>query len=350
MKKKIVYGICMMALVALVATSCKKKEEKVSFSAEIGLLQADDAERAYINPVNFATYWQGNEQIKMYNINESDWTKSVTQIYQINDAGSSFSTTSGSGIGYNTRYYAFCPASMAADDLLEGNYQRFEILDNQPLFANPAEPGMYMVTVSGTSLPMAGTCTYDNPVVNFQHIFGIVGFRFICDPEIVNNVPKYRRLNSMTITDPNMNLSGYVTLKPHKIKSNYLDEIMTAYKTSNLDFDQIGRYQSYVLSHEGEGLGYSAEGGGHTISYDLEEAGGLQWNPNTPYVTVYVAMRPGALGNGFTVSLDVFQEGKGIRTVDIDFPADRTKVMEPNRIKPYTVDITNDVNAAFAEN
>ncbi len=345
MKKKIVYGICMMALVALVATSCKKKEENVSFTAEIGLLQADDAERAYINPVTLATHWMGDEQVKIYNINESDPSQSVAQVYQLNTGGAG-SSLIGSGIGYNTRYYAFCPAEMAID--FDGIYEKFDIKDNQPLFANPAEPGMYMVTISGTSLPLAATCTYENTVFPFQHIFGIVGFRFKCQPEMIDNVPKFRRLESMTITDPNMFLSGYVTLKPNKINSDYLSEIMTAYK-NGADFDEIARYQSYVLSHEGEGLGYSAEGRGHSISYDLRDAGGIQWNPNVEYVTVYVAMRPGALAKGFNVSLDVFQEGKGTRTVSIDFPAKRSKVMEPNYLKGYTYDLTQEVNAAFAE-
>ena len=346
MKKKIVYGICMMALVALVATSCKKKEEKVSFTAEIGLLQSDDAERAYINPVTFATHWMGDEQVVIYNINESDPSQSVAQVYQLSSLDGSNASLIGSGIGYNTNYYAFCPAEMAKD--FDGIYQTFEIKDEQPLFANPREPGMYMVTVSGTSLPLAATCTYENPVFPFQHIFGIVGFRFTCQPEMINNVPKYRKLQSMTITDPHMYLSGNVTLKPNKINPDYLSEIMTAYK-NGADFAEIARYQSYVLSHEGEGLGYSAQGGGHSISYDLRDAGGLQWNPNTSYVTVYVAMRPGALAKGFNLSLDVFQEGKGTRTISIDFPANRSKVMEPNVIKPYLYDLTDEVNAAFAD-
>ena len=348
MKKKIIYSICMMALVAMVATSCKKEKE-TSFGAEIITLNVDNSERAYINPINFSTKWAGNEQVKVYNINEDDWTKSITQIYQVVQSGGSYSDFQGSGIGYNTKYYAFCPAEMAQDSLMAGNYQKFDILDYQPLFANPTEPGQYMATVSGTSLPMAGECTYENPVYQFHHIFGIVGFRIECRPTMVNNVPKFRKLESMVITDPHMYLSGTVTLKPHKINMGYLTQIMEAYKAGQ-EFANIDRYQSYVLSHTGEGLGYSATGLGHTITYDVSESGGIQWNNyNNNTITIYVAMRPGALGKGFNVSFDITQEGSGTRTIDIDFPADRSKVMEPHSIKPYLFDITEQVDEAFAE-
>jgi hypothetical protein len=349
MKKKIIYGICMMVLVALVTTSCKKEKE-ASFSAEIELLKPDFSERAYINPITFATFFEGNEQFKIYNINDDDWTKSKTAIYQVTQAGGGVTPLSGSGLGYNpNKYYAFCPARMAEDDLMEGNYQKFEILDHQPLFSNPTQPGQYMMTVSGTSLPLAGEATYEDPHFVMWHIFGILGFQFHCDPAVINNVAKYRKLESMTITDPNKYLSGTVTLKPHKIKREYLTEIMEAYKAGQ-EFANIDRYQSYVLSHTGEGLGYSATGEGHTITYDLTEAGGLQWNTyNDCTITIFVAMRPGVLGNGFNVSLDISQEGAGTKTVNLEFPADRTKVMEPGYPRGYVVNLTEQVDEAFAE-
>jgi hypothetical protein len=348
MKKKIIYGICMMALVAVVATSCKKKEEAVSFTAEIAILQDGDGDRMYINPVTYVTKWAGNEQVKIYNINDANPEASVTQVYQVTQAGAS-SPIVGSGIGYNSTYYAFCPAEMATADLEDGNYQVFEIMDNQPLFVNPTEPGQYLVTVSGTSLPMAATCSYSNPYFPFKHIFGIVRFRFKCDPYTEDgSFPKYRKLESMTIEDPYMNLSGSVKLKPHKINETYLSEIMEAYKAGQ-EFANIDRYQSYVLSHTGEGLGYSAEGGGHTITYDLTDLGGIQFRPDVEYVTVLVGIRPGALAKGFNVSLDIHEEGAdpAIRTINLEFPAKRSKVMEPNTVKGYTMDITHDVDSIF---
>ena len=70
MKKKIFYGICMLGLVALVATSCKKKEGTTnSFGATHGALQAVDidGERAYLDPETYLTMWDDGDAIKVFN-------------------------------------------------------------------------------------------------------------------------------------------------------------------------------------------------------------------------------------------------------------------------------------------
>ena len=347
MKKKIIYGICMMALVAVVATSCKKNEDTATkFSAEIALLE--DGDRAYLDPADKKTYWEVDDELKVYNIDEDNYKNSVVQIYTVDNPGTGISPISGGDMGYNTMYYGFYPAEMAKDSLLAGNYQKFDIPDYQPLLFNPS--GSW--TVGGTSLPMAATCTQADPVLRFQHIFGVARFKITCKGD-VNGEPtadRLRYLKQLVITDNHFNLSGTVTLKPHKINTQKLKDIMAAFK-DGAELTAIGDYNNYVLSHTGDGLGYSAVGGGKTITYDFHELNGgkgLQMNSDyDQYANVLVGLRPGALAYGFTVVATVYQEGKGDRDVTIlDWQNEnRAKVIEPNKIKAFTTDITNLVNA-----
>ena len=73
MRKKIFYGVCMLGLVALVATSCKKKEETTnSFRATHGVFQAVDVEgeRAYIDLETYLTIWDEGDQIKPFSLSK----------------------------------------------------------------------------------------------------------------------------------------------------------------------------------------------------------------------------------------------------------------------------------------
>ena len=351
MKKKIIYGICMMSLVALVATSCKKKEDTaMKFTAEIMAVEDGDNDRAYLDPNSKLTYWNAGDELKVYNINENDYRQSITQIYTVNMTVNGISSITGGAMGNADVYYAFYPAEMAEDSLLEGNYQKFVIPDFQPMVTNPS--GSW--TVGGTSLPMAATATRQDPTFHFQHIFGVARFKLTCqgdtDPDITDPNARLRYLKQLVITDNHFHLSGTVTLKPHKLNVQKLQDIMTAFKGGQ-ELQDIADYNDYVLSHTGNGLGYSATGGSNTITYDfsnLNGGKGLQMNSDyDQYANVLVGLRPGALAYGFTLTATIGQDGMDDYDVVISNWVEKedSKVIEPNKIKAFTADITNAVNA-----
>lgn len=354
MKKKILYGICMMTLVALVATSCKKKEETTKVTGEIALLDDGDGDRAYLNPVDKYTYWNEGDEIKIYNINDADPSKSSEAVYTVDQGHVTWSTFSplDDAIGSSNLYHAFYPLEMAEEPLdKEGNYQDFEIPDYQPLVFN--RTGAW--TVGGTSLPMAATAGRDMKF-NFKHIFGVCRFKFCCDTDPVANpedptADRMRYLKRIVVTDNKINLSGTVRLKPHKLDEQKLKDIMAAFKGGE-ELTDIDEYNTYVLSHTGIGLGYSAIGGGKSITYDfssLNGGKGLQMQPitdpnNPTYVEVLVGLRPGALADGFVITATVGQFGKDdvdVQVLDWQNPEDRSKVVEPNKIKTFSFNLTN---------
>ena len=67
MKKKIIFGVCMLGLVAMMATSCKKNEETTqSFPFQEDPMEMDDMNNdgKTINDVSFASDIEGRDAIK----------------------------------------------------------------------------------------------------------------------------------------------------------------------------------------------------------------------------------------------------------------------------------------------
>jgi len=350
MKKKIIYAVCMMGLVALVATSCKKKEEATTFTGQIECLEdggafGDEDNRAYMNPASLVVSWQTGDEIKVYNINESNYRQTLTQIYTVDEGGSSSAHISGDPVGTNSVFYAFYPASMCqtGEYLLEGNYEVFELSDEQEL----ATPGGAW-TYCNTSLPMAAKSVNHN-TFRFTSIFGIARFRLTARG-VGNDT---WRIAGLKVVDNQFNLSGQVTLKPHKIDEERLGNIMLSFYNGD-ELTDIADYSGYVLSHTGDGLGYSAQGGGKSVTYSLLEraAGGLEVSAdNNQWVDVLVSLRPGALAYGFKLYVYVYpgSEEKPSSLADCTEvliekwnTVNHKFVSEPNKVKTFKKDFTED--------
>jgi hypothetical protein len=348
MKKKIIYAVCMMGLIAVVATSCKKKEETATYAAQIECLEDGGVfgveERAYMDPSTFTVYWNTGDEIKVYNIKDN-YLQTITEIYTVDQGNTTSSHVTGASVGTNSVFYAFYPASMCktGEHLLEGNYEVFELSDEQPL----ATPGGAW-TFCNTSLPMAAKCV-DHKTFDFKNIFGVARFRLTASGTDQGGT---WRIAGLKVVDNHFHLSGQVTLKPHKLNSDKLTQIMSAFK-GGADLNNIGLYNSYVLSHTGDGLGYSAQGGGNYVIYSLLDrpGGGLEVSAaNNQSVDILVSLRPGALAYGFKLYVYVYQ-GLNVPTslsdcveVEIDRwnTENRNFVSEPNKIKTFTRNFTED--------
>ena len=344
MKKRIFYGICMLGLVALVATSCKKKEETAnSFGATHGTFEAidDDSERAYINPRTYLTIWDEGDQIKVFN-----FQKGRSAIFQVENAGANTChfVNQGDDIGYAPLYYAFYPAEMA-EGSFDGVYQTFKLEDTQEVRAFDNEGQTYGLQT--ISIPQAAKTTYQQNHYYFNIIFGIARFKMICEP--LNGGSRY--VQKIVVRDKHFNLHGTVTLKPDKIDPTKLNELMD-YLIAGDDEEYAQKWSEYVISHEGDGLGYSAIGGGKELTYDftgLNNVGhGVALNA-VDERSLMVGLRPGALAYGFYLDVYVYDNSDGqvkkITISDYANPQNRDYTIKPAKIKTFNLDITDWVNA-----
>jgi len=343
MKKKILYGICMLGMVALVATSCKKKEETTkSFGATHGAFQAVnvDDERAYLDPETYLTIWDTEDQFKVFNFENGQYA-----IFQVEDEGQNVGhfVNQGEDIGYASGYYAFYPAEMAKGDF-DGVYQTFELDPIQ--YVHSMDENDYTFTLEDISIPQAAYTTYAQNHYYFDIIFGIANFKIKCAPK--NNKPRY--VQKIVVKDNRFNLCGSVRLKPNKINTGKLNE-MLGYLVDGNDAAYAQKWDEYIISHEGDGLGYSAIGGGKELTYDftsMNEGKGVALNA-VDTRSLMVGLRPGALTYGFTLDIYVYDSYDGAtKIVNITKynGEDHRYTMLPAIIKNFGVgSITDQVNA-----
>ena len=80
--KKIVRILCLVAMVALVATSCRKKVENTNVTVvleETAGFEAGpsfDGSKAYLDPNDYSFRWNDNDEIAFYNLS-SNYTEST---------------------------------------------------------------------------------------------------------------------------------------------------------------------------------------------------------------------------------------------------------------------------------
>ena len=314
MRKRIFYGICMLSLVALVATSCKKKEQTTnSFSATHGTIQAVeiDGERAYLDPETYLTVWDEGDQIKVFNFENGN--EAVFQIEELGGGTTAYFVNQGDDIGYASGYYAFYPAEMVQSDF-DGVYQKF-VLD--PIqYVRSLDEDDYSYTMQDISLPQAAYTTYEQNHYYFKIIFGVANFKVTCGPK--NGKARY--VQKIVVKDNHFNLCGEVTLKPNKIDEVKLTDMINYLRSGN-DAQYAQKWSEYVISHEGDGLGYSAIGGGKELTYDFSSMnGGKGVGLNAVDVrSLMVGLRPGAFAYGFTVDIYVYDNYDGqVKKITID--------------------------------
>ena len=81
--KRIAKMMCLVALVALVGTSCKKQEERISFKATLGELESED--KLYLVGKKF--WFQAGDQVRMFNVQKEVFGQSSMGLFEANAEG-----------------------------------------------------------------------------------------------------------------------------------------------------------------------------------------------------------------------------------------------------------------------
>jgi hypothetical protein len=231
--KKILRGVCMLAVVALAFTSCKKNNEQkegIRFSGvtEAFVVNTFDEDRAYIGTNgNTNTFFEVNDQIMVYNLNSDDATHTNYGIYWTDKAGHrvDWYYSSGTVINHNpteTALFAFYPAEIVNNARLwEGeNEAMFEIVDHQEYrkYGN-------QVVLPKTTLAMAAADTVaagvDEKEFQFRNIMGGLWLR-LTDTQA-------RTITSIVYEDNTFNVTGRVHLKIDKVDPDVLLSLLNNY-------------------------------------------------------------------------------------------------------------------------
>ena len=293
--KKIVRTLCLVAMVALVATSCKKKEENatvtVSFDETKGFEAGPsfDGSKTYLDPNDGYNFkWNNGDQIAFYNLS-STWNESectVLEAVQGSEGKPKTQFTGEVGEEKDNGYFVFLNPNKAAG-AQSGHTQG---AGNRETFTVPATQNYeskYLIDhnalVMACKAPSAG-------VFSLQHIFGFLNVA------VGHNINDTRIVTSIVVEDDVRYLAGTVNLK--------LDEVDTEKLTNMINYladGNDGAYETEFASYVVSTLGYNATGTSKQITLNC---GADTTLTKGKYQYFFIPLRPGALYQGFKVTVN----------------------------------------------
>lgn len=296
--KKIVTSICMVALVALAFTSCKKKEnsQAFAFNHSIEQLVSDEGslEKAYVDD-NFKVQLEDGDKVYIFNVINETGAGSSSGRYKvsgqtlINEIGEAGSETTGN-------YYAFYPGDNVVTHLSNENRATFTLdptqtctvtADGKPMI--PAGD-LYMAAKDETATSITQS------FFNFKNIMGVLSLKFYS--------PSGKTVESIEIKDNKFNLVGDVTLKIHEVDPIYMTTLFRNYNDSPAYLNELNAYKTR--------LGYEISGDvRNTVMLDCSQVagGGVQLGQTKADATrFFIVLRPLALLNGCDITIN-FTDG-----------------------------------------
>jgi hypothetical protein len=302
--KKILRGVCMMAVVALAFTSCNKNNEEkgIHFTGTTQDIEYNE-DRAYAAPgSDKKTYFEKDDQIMVYNLDAVDATNTNYGIYWTNKEGHQVDWNYSSGTVINhgdaatTTLFAFYPAEIVNNARLwEGdNEAMFEITDHQVY----RKKGTKVIIPKGTW----AMASKDEVAANineknflFENIMGAMYLEM--------KSASAKTVTSIVYEDNVFDITGRVHLKIHMVDPVTLTSLFNNYDPSNTEY--VNALTTYIGN-----AGYFVDDAGialkgKTITLDCGD--GVQLKKNK-YETFLITLRPLAGLYGFTLTVN-FSDG-----------------------------------------
>ena len=335
--KNVIRCICMMAIVALAFTSCKKEVQKTTKpTTAIFTITAQDLvdgnvneNRAYFDPTSLKIMFDQGDMVMIFNIDEEVPTNSqCAQYAAVQDGNCVTLQNCGFGeVAENVRnaYYAFYPSGPGhiQCEFYQGeNKARFYVSPTQKYRPNrvPLE-AMYMAAKVDNVEHLAQT---ENPETCFwfRNICGIYDM-MLFDP----NGPTV--VKEIKITDNSFDLSGWVELIIPEVDPVEMQSLFNNYDPNNTAYMQsLAQYLNR--------LGYNVTEKGNTLTLTMPEEGVQIGTTQATCTHFYMVLRPLALTYGYTIDIK-FADGS-TKTIDL---SDRNHQVAPNVIKHYGFNLAN---------
>ena len=335
--KNVIRCICMMAIVALAFTSCKKEEQKTTKpTTGIFTITAQDLvdgnvdeNRAYFTPGNLKIEFEQGDMVMIFNIDEEVPTNSQCAQYAAVQEGN-YVTLQNCGLGEvaeNVRnaYYAYYPGGpdhIQCEFYQGENKARFFVSPTQEYRPDrvPLE-AMYMAAKVDNVEHLAQTETPETAFF-FRNICGVYDM-MLFDP----NGPTV--IKEIKITDNSFNLSGWVEVILPEVDADEMQNLFNNYDPSNPSYMQS-------LSQYIDRVGFNVTEQGNTLTLTMPEEGVQIGTTQATCTHFYMVLRPLALTNGYTIDIK-FADGS-IKTIDL---SDRNHQVAPNVIKHYGFNLAN---------
>lgn len=328
--------MCLLAILAVIGTSCKKNEETVTCTATFPEMVVEDGAKSYL--VGNRLQWESSDNVVIFNTDNRN--EVLEGIYKPTGAGNTVNLTPVNALeNTNTlgTFYGFYPANV-----IGGGYQEYSATgDGEHITARFLLPKVqqYRAINGKPVIPTnAFACaarddaasTLGNVHFNMRPICGVLNLRFY------TQTPG-KKVSYIEVTDKHFNTTGYVDMYIDMINPDELTEWL-----ANFSFDES--YLAQLTAYK-ESIGYyipdypaNNPDLGPTVTLNC---GGvpLSNNMNAP-TDFYVALRPLACFSGMVVKV-YFTDGTYANAINSTY----NNKIQPNHIKVLPkVGINNFIN------
>jgi len=328
--KRVFRTLCLIAMVALVTTSCKKKEEGAEFNVTFGETYGFEVgpslngAKAYLDPWDgYKFKWNDGDQVMVYNVSAT-LGNSVAEVFTA-DPGSEGKQTArftGTAVGPKKEhgYFVFYNANKAYGLPDDGVMETFRVPAVQNY--NPTH------LIDPTSLMLANTigAAGESHINSFtlQHVFGYLNVA-------VGNLEETnaRHVKSITVTDAKWHLSGELDVKLPEVSAQRFTELLEDLEDDDVtEAEYLAELHSYLTT-----LGYHAHGDNIPLDKSItlncvntDYPQGLGWNQYA-WQYFFITLRPGALYKGFTIGIE-FDENTNTEGYDITVTIPENQAMK----------------------
>ena len=325
--KKVIRCLCMIALVALTVTSCKKNETKTTFTARTQkLVYEGETNRAFIGDDEYVHFETG-DVCMVYNINNTNPSRSHCATYEALETGSVV-TFQNCGLGEIAgekmdAFYAYYPGGYGKmwTELGQGENKTKFTIDPEQDYRKDATSGQLLTPLHDfpmfakvDNVAQLGDADFD-----FMNIFGVLQLQLF-DPNGPTVVKK------IEITDNTFALTGQVEVNIPAFGNNY-DEFISAVDNYNSNPNQWNAWKNSV--------GLNMTNQGNTITLNLPEEGVQIGTTQATSTSFEIVLRPLALSQGCSIKL-TFADGS-YKTIDLV----HNYMIKPNFVRPLGFNLAN---------
>lgn len=319
---KITKGLCMMAVVALAFSSCKKQEntktDSVVFNHTteqmVTVNDENEFEKVYFDPQNVIAYEVG-DQLMLFDIREGGNGSRAAAYELVTENDQTLLTTVAGQTALDATttgaYYAFYPATNVRNvtSLTNGNRATFQLSTTQTYRPNDG---------TNTMLPKgalyiaakAEESTLNDAMFICRNICGVLKLNFYS--------PSGKQIQSIEVTDNKFNIVGDVELKIDEVDPDYMSDLFGRYSDD-------ATYQT-ELSNYLQRLGYNTSNATNKVTLDC--GNGVQIGATKAAATpFYIVMRPLALLKGCSIKVNFV--GGGSKVIN----STKNNVIKPNMIR-----------------
>lgn len=317
---KFAKSMCMMAVVALAFTSCKKNEQATFACATEPLQSVDDEfEKAYIDDAGKMCFEVGD--------NVAVFRLGVGDNYAASEMFMGTATTSGPNAAFVGNvsdlpamggFYSYYPyEGVKRNRLTSGNRVVFRLEPTQVYRAengNPLIPrgALYMAAKDENATKLS-ECKFD-----YKNICGVLSLK-LYDPQ-------GRKVEYIQVTDKKMNLSGNVQFRIDRVDPTEMTSVLNGFISNNGSQEYLNSLQQYM-----SWIAYEHSNNTNTITLDCTQNGGpVALGTTKANATRFlIVLRPGALLHGCKVKVKVEGLDKPMTVID----SDKNNVIRPNYIR-----------------